>query len=174
VPIGASTGLGCLGYALAAVELMQQLGDLPPRAGRTWLFVPTSSCGTLAGLLLGISLLGREDVQLVGVSADVSATELIDRTLEIARDGAALLGWNGDLVHNLTALDDQVGEGYGVPTPAALKALALFARTEGLVLDPTYTSKAAAGLVASVREERFRSEDRVVFLHTGGHPGLLA
>ena len=111
---------------------------------------------------------------MVGVSADVSAAELTDRTVEIARDGAALLGWRGDMVDNLTALDDQVGEGYGVPTPAALAAIKLFARTEGLVLDPTYTSKAAAGLVASVREKRFRSEDRVVFLHTGGHPGLLA
>jgi 1-aminocyclopropane-1-carboxylate deaminase/D-cysteine desulfhydrase-like pyridoxal-dependent ACC family enzyme len=174
VPIGASTGLGSLGYAVAAVELMRQLGDLPPREGRTWLFVPTSSCGTLAGLLLGVSLLGREDVQLVGVSADVSAAELIDRTLEIAHDGAALLGWHGPMVGNLTALDDQVGEGYGVPTPAAQAAIELFAHTEGLVLDPTYTAKAAAGLVASVREERFRSEDRVVFLHTGGHPALLA
>lgn len=174
VPIGASTGLGCLGYARAAVELTKQLEDLGPRPDRTWLFVPSSSCGTLAGLLLGISLLGLEDVQLVGVSADVSAAELTARTLEIARDGAALLGWQGRLLDNLTALDDQVGEGYGLPTPAAREALELFARTEGLVLDPTYTSKAAAGLVAWARAGRFSVGDRVVFLHTGGHPGLLA
>lgn len=174
VPIGASTGLGCLGYAQAAVELMKQLGDLGPRRERTWLFVPTSSCGTLAGLLLGISLLGREDVQLVGVSADVSAAELTAWTLGIARDGAELLGWEGHMLGNLTALDDQVGEGYGIPTPAALEALELFARTEGLVLDPTYTSKAAAGLVAWARAGKFSVGDRVVFLHTGGHPGLLA
>jgi D-cysteine desulfhydrase len=174
VPIGASTGLGCLGYARAAVELTKQLEDLGPRPDRTWLFVPSSSCGTLAGLLLGISLLGLEDVQLVGVSADVSAAELTARTLEIARDGAALLGWQGRLLDNLIALDDQVGEGYGLPTPAAREALELFARTEGLVLDPTYTSKAAAGLVAWARAGRFSVSDRVVFLHTGGHPGLLA
>ena len=174
VPIGASTGLGCLGYAQAALELMQQLGDLGPPPGRTWLFVPSSSCGTLAGLLLGISLLGCEDVQLVGVSADVSGAELTARTLQIARDGAELLGWQGSMLGNVTALDDQVGEGYGIPTPAAREALELFARTEGLVLDPTYTSKAAAGLVARTRAGKFSRGDRVVFLHTGGHPGLLA
>ena len=134
VPIGASTGLGCLGYARAAVELTKQLDHLGPSPRRTWLFVPSSSCGTSAGLLLGISLLGREDVQLVGVSADVSAAEVTARTLEIARDGAELLGWQGQMLDNLTALDDQVGEGYGVPTPAGLEALELFARTEGLVL----------------------------------------
>ena len=174
VPIGASTGLGCLGYALAAVELMQQLEELTPPEGRTRLFVPSSSCGTLAGLLLGISLLGREDVQLVGVSADVSAADLTAQTLAIARDGAGLLAWDGRLMDNLAALDDHVGEGYGMPTPAALEAIELFARTEGLVLDPTYTSKAAAGLVAWARAGKFPAEDRVVFLHTGGHPGLLA
>lgn len=174
VPIGASTGLGCLGYARAAVELTKQLNHLGPSPRRTWLFVPSSSCGTSAGLLLGISLLGREDVQLVGVSADVSAAEVTARTLEIARDGAELLGWQGQMLDNLTALDDQVGEGYGVPTPAGLEALELFARTEGLVLDPTYTAKAAAALVAWTRAGKFSAGDRVVFLHTGGHPGLLA
>ena len=78
------------------------------------------------------------------------------------------------MLDNLTALDDQVGEGYGVPTPAGLEALELFARTEGLVLDPTYTAKAAAALVAWTRAGKFSAGDRVVFLHTGGHPGLLA
>ena len=58
-------------------------------------------------------------MQLVGVSTDVSAAELTTRTMEIAREGAALLGWDGHMVSNLTALDDQVGKGYGVATPAA-------------------------------------------------------
>ncbi|MEE2899028.1 MAG: pyridoxal-phosphate dependent enzyme, partial [Gemmatimonadota bacterium] len=117
VPIGASTGLGCLGYALAAVELMNQVDALGPRATRTTVFVPSSSCGTLAGLLLGVSLLGREDVRLVGVSADATAEELTASTVSIARDGAELLSWRGSLLDQLvTTLDDQVGEGYGIPT----------------------------------------------------------
>ncbi len=175
VPIGASTGLGCLGYALAAVELMNQVDALGPRATRTTVFVPSSSCGTLAGLLLGVSLLGREDVRLVGVSADATAEELTASTVSIARDGAELLSWRGSLLDQLvTTLDDQVGEGYGIPTTAARSAVELLARTEGLVLDPTYTSKAAAGLVAWADAGRFVTSDRVVFLHTGGHPGLMA
>jgi 1-aminocyclopropane-1-carboxylate deaminase/D-cysteine desulfhydrase-like pyridoxal-dependent ACC family enzyme len=66
-----------------------------------------------------------------------------------------------------------VGEGYGIPTPATHEAIALFGRTEGIVLDPVYTGKAAAGLLAWIREGRVRAEDRAVFVHTGGHPALL-
>ncbi|HSM60126.1 MAG TPA: pyridoxal-phosphate dependent enzyme, partial [Longimicrobiales bacterium] len=92
VPLGASTGRGALGYALAFSELCEQLAVLPERE-RTWIFVSASSCGTLAGLLVGVSLLGREDVRLVGVSADASAFDLRRDTLRLATEGAALLGW---------------------------------------------------------------------------------
>jgi len=175
VPIGASTGLGCLGYARAAVELVEQLDGIGPRPPRTVVFVPTSSCGTLAGLLLGISILDRPDVALIGVSADASADELMAATEQIAREGARLLGWDGDLfVGDLACVDTQVGNGYGVSTPASLEAIALFGQSEGLVLDPTYTAKAAAGMLEWLRGGQGSPKDRVVFLHTGGHPGLLA
>jgi 1-aminocyclopropane-1-carboxylate deaminase/D-cysteine desulfhydrase-like pyridoxal-dependent ACC family enzyme len=67
-----------------------------------------------------------------------------------------------------------VGEGYGVPTAESAEALRLAARVEGLVLDPVYTSKALAGLIGEIREERFSASDTVVFLHTGGSPALFA
>jgi 1-aminocyclopropane-1-carboxylate deaminase/D-cysteine desulfhydrase-like pyridoxal-dependent ACC family enzyme len=91
VPIGASTGLGALGYALATVELVDQLDALPERE-RTWIFTSASSCGTLGGLLLGVSLLGREDIRLVGVSADATAFEIRTESERLAREGAALRG----------------------------------------------------------------------------------
>lgn len=174
LPLGASTGLGALGYALGAVELDRQLG--PARDGRTtWVFVSASSCGTLAGLFLGFAILGRADVRLVGVSADVSATDMRSETLRLAREGGDLLGWTGDLDPEVLYCDDQqVGEGYGVPTSAAQEAIASFGRLEGTVLDPVYTGKAAAGMIAWIREGRLRAEDRAVFVHTGGHPALLA
>lgn len=174
VPIGASTGLGCLGYALAAIELMQQLDDLTPACSDTVLFCASSSGGTLAGLLLGLTLLGRSDVRLVGVSADTPADELDETCRSLARDGASLLGSRASIDDvRFSSIDDQVGEGYGLPTPASLEATELFGRRAGIVLDPTYTSKAAAGLIAHLRREPPRDE-RVVFLHTGGAPGLLA
>lgn len=173
LPLGASTGLGALGYALAALELDGQLG--PAAEGRTtWLFVSASSCGTLAGLLLGFSLLGRGDVRLVGVSADVSADGMRAETARLAAEGAALLGWEGPISMEALSCDDgQVGEGYGIPTPATHEAIALFGRTEGIVLDPVYTGKAAAGLLAWTRDGRVGGGDRAIFVHTGGHPALL-
>ena len=175
VPVGASTGLGCLGYAAAAVELAGQVDALPPGAERTRVFVPTSSCGTLAGLALGTSLLGRDDIHLVGVSADAGAAEIVERVCAIGAEGADLLGWSGSLrASTFSAVDDQVGDGYGVPTAASAVALRLFAETEGLVLDPTYTAKAAAGMIDDIRRAGPRPGERVVFLHTGGHPALLA
>jgi len=174
VPLGASTGLGALGYALAVGELTSQLADLP-EVERTWLFVSASSCGTLAGLLLGVSLLERADVRLVGVSADASAFELRTDTLRLAAEGAALLGWEGQLREGaLAAADEFVGRGYGVPTPASREALDLFGRTEGIVLDPVYTAKAAAGMISWIRSGNVPPSHRVVFVHTGGHPALFA
>jgi 1-aminocyclopropane-1-carboxylate deaminase/D-cysteine desulfhydrase-like pyridoxal-dependent ACC family enzyme len=163
-----------LGYARATVELAGQLDDLPPRE-HTWIFVPASSCGTLAGLLLGVSLLERRDIRLVGVSADVSAFDMRVEALRLAREGAGLLGFQGEIREGaLAAADEFVGRGYGYPTPASEEALDLFGRTEGVVLDPVYTAKAASGMIAWIRKGSVPSEDRVVFLHTGGHPALLA
>jgi 1-aminocyclopropane-1-carboxylate deaminase/D-cysteine desulfhydrase-like pyridoxal-dependent ACC family enzyme len=72
-------------------------------------------------------------------------------------------------------VDDRfLGEGYGIPTPEGLAAIRLLARLEGLLLDPVYTGKAMAGLIAMIREGRFSDEQNVVFLHTGGWPALFA
>ena len=174
VPLGASTGLGALAYASAAVELAAQLDALEPRP-RTWIFVSASSCGTLAGLLLGISMLGRTDVRLVGVSADVSAFDMRMKTAELAREGATLLAWEGEIREGaLAAADEFVGRAYGVPTAGGDEATQIFGRTAGIVLDPVYTSKAAAGMISWIRKGSVPPQDRVVFVHTGGHPALLA
>jgi 1-aminocyclopropane-1-carboxylate deaminase/D-cysteine desulfhydrase-like pyridoxal-dependent ACC family enzyme len=74
----------------------------------------------------------------------------------------------------LETIDDQVGDGYGIPTDASRAATGEFATLEGIVLDPTYSSKAAAGLIDRVTRDGVPDDTRVVFLHTGGAPGLLA
>lgn len=175
VPVGASSGLGSLGYVSAAVELCEQLDHRADGCDETLVFSSGSSGGTLAGLVLGLALLGRDDVHLVGVSADVTADELRRTVLGLAADGARLLQADVELGSvRLTTLDDQVGEGYGIPTDASREALMEVARLEGIVLDPTYTAKAAAGMFAWARERRIEPGQRLVFLHTGGAPGLLA
>ncbi|NJD18888.1 MAG: pyridoxal-phosphate dependent enzyme, partial [Gemmatimonadetes bacterium] len=156
------------------VETDAQLALLPP-VPCTWVFLSSSSCGTLAGLLLGFSLLERHDVRLVAVSADTPADEMRRDAVSLAADAGVLLGWNGRLLADAMSCDHtQVGEGYGIPTPASDEATRLFATKAGMVLDPFYTAKAAAGMLAWIRAGRVPAGDRVVFVHTGGHPALLA
>jgi 1-aminocyclopropane-1-carboxylate deaminase/D-cysteine desulfhydrase-like pyridoxal-dependent ACC family enzyme len=176
IPLGASTPLGALGYVRAAVEIdvqMEERGGWPDET--TWIFISASSCGTLAGLALGFTLLGRENVRLVGVSPDVTAEEVRTVSAEIAYGAGELLGWSGTLPPGLvTGTDAYVGEGYGIPTEASREATAFFGRHAGVVLDPVYTAKAGAGFLDWIRSGRVPSTDTALFWHTGGAPALFA
>ncbi|MEM7413844.1 MAG: D-cysteine desulfhydrase family protein [Gemmatimonadota bacterium] len=173
VPIGASTGIGSLGYVAAAVELAEQIDSIDDGFDRSVVLVSASSCGTIAGLQAGFSLLQRDDVRLLGVSADAPTSELADTTRRLAAEAATLLGGSEPHRCRVDFDDRQVGAGYGLTTTASLAATDLFGRLEGIVLDPTYTSKAAAGLIEQIRQG-VPAGERVVFVHTGGAPGLLA
>jgi len=176
IPLGASTSLGALGYVRAALELDEQI---PTEADRdVHVILSSSSGGTLAGLVAGFALLDRPDVHLWAVSADTPGDELLATAVELAgaalerldMDPALLEGMRG----RVDASDEQVGAGYGIPTDASREAADLFARSEGMIVDPVYTAKAAAGLIRWIREGRFLAGDRIVFLHTGGHPAIFA
>jgi D-cysteine desulfhydrase len=176
IPLGASTPLGALGYVAAALELHDQLPPQPDRA--VHVFVASSSGGTLAGLLAGLALLDRSDLNLVAVSADTPRDELLEQAHRVAGGALELLGHDPALLdamaHRLDATDEEVGPGYGIATDASREATELLARSEGVLVDPVYTSKAAAGLLRWLREGRFPAGDRALFWHTGGHPALFA
>ncbi len=169
IPIGASTPLGALGYALALAELVDQMP--PPDA----IVHATSSGGTQAGLVAGCRLLGLP-TRIVGISADDLAPSLSSHITTIVGGIADLLGLDaGTFSDAAIEVDDRfVGEGYGIPTGASQEAIELAARTEAIFLDPTYTAKAMAGLIAYVRHQRFAEKQTVVFWHTGGQVGLFA
>jgi 1-aminocyclopropane-1-carboxylate deaminase/D-cysteine desulfhydrase-like pyridoxal-dependent ACC family enzyme len=151
---------------------MEDGGGWP--SGTTWIFISSSSCGTLAGLTLGFTLLGRENVRLVGVSPDVSAEEMRDVTHEIAMGAGELLGWRGEIPPYLITPDDRfVGEGYGIPSQASHEATRFFGVQAGVILDPVYTSKAGAGFMDWIRNGRIPSGDTALFWHTGGAPALF-
>ena len=170
IPIGASTPLGALGYVQAVVELLDQIPapDVIVHA--------TSSAGTQAGLVAACRLLDLP-TRIIGISADDPAASIQTQVRTIVQGIGELLRLDADTIARDAAIeiDDRfVGAGYGIPTPASREAIETAARTEALFLDPTYTAKAMAGLIAYVRQQRFQTGETVLFWHTGGQVGLFA
>ncbi|MFF3463630.1 D-cysteine desulfhydrase family protein [Streptomyces sp. NPDC002619] len=157
IPFGGSSTLGARGYVRCGEELRAQVPDL-----RTAV-VALGSGGTAAGL---VASLGSEAV----LSVDVGA--LAEPAAAVVRFAAPLTA-EALAPERLRVRRDQVGAGYAALTGPVREALRLAARTEGLVLDPTYTGRALAGLVAAVRDGDVRPGERTVFVHTGGLPGLF-
>jgi D-cysteine desulfhydrase family pyridoxal phosphate-dependent enzyme len=170
IPIGASTPLGALGYVLAVAELVEQIG------APDVIVHSTSSGGTQAGIVAGCRLLNLP-TRVVGISADDSSASLEAQIGTIVGGIGELLGVDAQALTAGTAIevdDRYVGEGYGIPTDRSREAMELAARTEAIFLDPTYTAKAMAGLIAYVRQEKFKTNQTVLFWHTGGQVGLFA
>lgn len=164
IPIGGASVTGAAAYADAVDELYGQL------AGEhvDWLVVADGSGGTHAGLLAGID--GRASV----IGVDVGTRPDLDAVVPaLAAETAARQGRAGPATSAIVD-HERFGSGYGAPTDAAVEAITLTARTEGLVLDPVYTGKAMAGLLAAVREGRIGPDETAVFWHTGGSPALFA
>ncbi len=171
IPPGGSNATGALGYVGAALELAGQLAA-PGGPGRVDRVVAaTSTAGTSAGLVVGLAHAGlpaRVEAICVYEPADVTSATL-EALVEETADLVGMARPTGD--HRVR--DDWFGAGYGLPTAAMTEAVRLFARTEGLLLDPVYSGKAAAGLVGMVRAGEIGADETVVFWHTGGSPGLF-
>jgi D-cysteine desulfhydrase family pyridoxal phosphate-dependent enzyme len=168
VPYGGSNPTGAAAYAYALQELLQQ--ELHP----DWIVFASSSGGTQAGLVAGAHLLGYPG-RILGISVDEPATVLQTRVAELASETAERLGKprqfsSAEIMIN----DDYLGGGYGVLGPEEIAAIQLFARREGLLLDPVYTGRAAAGLIDLARKGFFKAGETVLFWHTGGTPALFA
>jgi L-cysteate sulfo-lyase len=170
---GGSSPVGCLGYADCAVELMKQQQEI--EGGFTQIIVPNGSSGTHAGLAAGFALLGMNPAMISSYSVLNPAKEAQLSTHELARATLALLdptkSIDPDAIH---VRGDQLGDGYGLPTSAMLNAVRTMGRTEGLLLDPVYSGKAFAGVLAAVRRGAYRPGEAILFLMTGGVPGLFA
>lgn len=170
IPVGASTPLGALGFVDAMLELLDQI-DAPDAIVHA-----SSSGGTQAGLVAACRLLGLR-TRVIGVSADQPAAAIQADVRAIVEGIGELLGLaEGALARGpAIEIDDRfVGGGYGVPTDASREAIRIAARTEALFLDPTYTAKAMAALIAYVRQQRLTDRQTVLFWHTGGQVALFA
>jgi D-cysteine desulfhydrase len=168
-PVGASTPLGCWGYIRCIAELVEQLGEESPLD----IYVATSSGGTQAGLILGKAVFGCNNWSIRGVPVSDSSEYFHDKLSELIKSTVGQYGLHIEPESTpIELIDGFIGPGYAIPYDEAIETIRLLGRSEGLVLEPSYTSKAMTGMLADIQK---RPSDRVpVFIHTGGVFGLFA
>jgi L-cysteate sulfo-lyase len=168
IGVGGTGAVGAAGQVLAGLEVAAQLDAAG--IGEASIVLPSATGGTHAGLLAGLGLAAPPRRRIVGIAVAAPAAELRP-TIEALLTGLAPLAGITVPPEDVVLDDAQLGEGYGRPSAVAAEATRLLARTEGILVDPIYTAKALAGLVARVRDGRLRGP--VVFWHAGGTPGLF-
>lgn len=172
IPVGGSNATGALGYAGCALELLEQAAALQLDA-RT-VVSATSSLGTQAGLLVGLHS-AKSQISVRGVNVSAPDETVQGANLRSLCDAtASVLGVAPPPDKRLRIETGFLGDNYGVPTEAMHEAVGLIARHEGILLDPVYTGKAMAWLVDAIRSRRLDDSEPIIFLHTGGSPGLFA
>jgi D-cysteine desulfhydrase family pyridoxal phosphate-dependent enzyme len=169
IPLGGSTPLGALGFARAFEELMGQTAESFDR-----IVFASSSGGTHAGLAAG-AFAAQYPGEILGISVDEELETLQKMVAPIATGAASLLGTPHDfLPEDIHANADYLGQGYAVMGAPEREAIELFARLEGILLDPVYTGRAAAGLIDLIRRGVIRKDESILFWHTGGVPAIYA
>lgn len=171
IPGGGSNPTGALGYVNCAFELLSQLNDRALAVSH--IVHATGSAGTQAGLITGLKATNA-GIPLLGIGVRAPKPKQEENVFNLAVATAEKLGCpcvvaRGDVVANT----DYVGDGYGIPTESGIEAIRMFAELEGILLDPVYSAKGAAGLIDLVRKGHFTADDRIVFVHTGGSVALF-
>jgi D-cysteine desulfhydrase len=168
VPYGGSSATGAMGYTFAIQEFMNQNVNVD------WIVFGTSSGGTHAGIVLGQRVFGFKGKAL-GISIDEPVDQLKANISSLASLASEKLGehiqFTGD---DVLANDDYCQAGYGVFGAGEREAIKLFASNEGLLLDPVYTGRAAAGMIDLIRKGYFKKDETILFWHTGGQLALFA
>lgn len=171
IPIGGSSPIGVLGYVRAMRELAEQLG---PEDRAPLVVVAVGSAGTISGCVLGLQLFLPE-ADLLGISVARKSKPLREMAARTATEAARLIDVSEQFTPEDIAInDDYYGERYGVPSIEGNTAILWAAQSEGLILDPVYTGKAMAGLIDLAHCRRIDTQRTVIFIHTGGAPGLMA
>jgi L-cysteate sulfo-lyase len=171
MPVGGSNAIGSLGYVDCGLELAQQLEA--QQLSFDAIVLATGSAGTQAGLLAGLALAGM-DIPVLGITVSRSSETQCEKVLALLHEVQDVLVQPRLNADHVICFDQYYGASYGDPTPQMIEAVRLAASLEGLLLDPVYSGKAFAGLLDLVRHGYFDSSDRILFLHTGGGPGLFA
>ncbi|WP_323771548.1 D-cysteine desulfhydrase [Antarctobacter sp.] len=170
IPGGGSNATGALGYVNCALEMLNQFVEMGLKVDH--IVHATGSAGTQAGLITGLKAMNA-GIPLLGIGVRAPKPKQEENVYNLAVKTAEKLGCPRVVSReDVVANTDYVGDGYGIPAESTLEAIDIFARTEAILLDPVYSAKGAAGLLDLVRKGHFKSNERVVFLHTGGAIGL--
>ncbi|MFQ5995224.1 MAG: D-cysteine desulfhydrase family protein [Acidiferrobacterales bacterium] len=163
--------IGALGYIDAAREILDQAAHVGVKVDLV--VVPSGSALTHVGALVGLRLL-QSKIPVLGICVRRDREQQAERVLRRASETAELVGRPGIVDQDDVWVDDKVlAPGYGRLNDATTEAILLAARSEGLLVDPVYSGKTLAGLIALVRDGRIATDSNVVFLHTGGTPALF-
>ena len=174
IPYGGSNPTGAAGYVFAMEELLSQTLSDTGFPTPDWIVVASSSGGTQAGLAVGARLFNFQG-QLLGISIDEEQHPLQERVANLAEKTSE---WLAEPIHiipeEILVNADYLGKGYGVMGETEMNAISLFARHEGILLDPVYTGRAAGGMIDLIKNGFFKTNENVLFWHTGGSPAIFA
>lgn len=167
---GGSNPTGALGYVNCVYEMMQQFDEMNLEVD--YICHATGSSGTQAGLVTGLKAVGS-NIQLLGFGVRAPKEKQEGMVFDLAKRTAEKICKPGIVERPDVVADcNYVGEGYGIPAESTIEAIRMFAELEGLLLDPVYSAKGAAGLIDYCRKGIFKKGEKVVFLHTGGNAAL--
>ncbi len=168
IPYGGSNPLGAAAYALAIRELLDQ------QVRPDWIVFASSSGGTQTGMVLGAHWFGYKG-RLQGISVDPQAAPLRTIIADLAAETVQAMTEEATIPKDAIRIDDRfLGAGYGRPGEMEREAIHLFARQEGILLDPVYTARAAGGMLEMIRRGEIGVSESILFWHTGGIPAVWA
>lgn len=171
IPVGASNARGALGYAGCARELIAQAGEHHLKIAAV--VHRSGSAGTQAGLVAGFAT-AQAQIPVLGIGGGESPGELEELAYRLAVEAASLLGEPSAVKRSAVVATDPKPVTYGHLTSEIAEIISLFARTEGILIDPVYTGPALLGLIELIRQGRFARDADVVFIHTGGTASLFS
>ncbi len=170
IPMGGSNALGALGYYDAAIELARQAKEKGLEEARV--ISAVGSMGTYLGLLLGLKNEGAH-LSLTGIAISPFGETKEKRIVEYLSE--VITQFNINTALNREDMDIEKGYtrgAYNNPDYKVREAIYLMARKEAILLDPCYTGKAFAGLIDMIKEGKIKKGENIIFIHTGGLPGL--
>lgn len=165
IPCGGSNALGTVGY----VNCVKEIADQGFSFDR--IICAEGSGGTMAGLALGAKLF-MPACRVTGMMVDSDPFEEI--TVRLMKEAAGILKSDVEITKDDFDLIDMCGPGYAIASREGNEAVSMMAEKEGIFLDPVYTGKAFAGLIRMAKEGKFRKDENILFLHSGGAGGLFA